>query len=81
MAPFLEEDHHLAAAVERTPGIFLVNQAAEQQIAFVDWPRLLLRIAGGTGDVGQNALPDNGHRISAVDPPVPNHGRLIPDFF
>ena len=43
----LEEDQHLATTIERPPGIFLVNQAAEQQIAFVDRPRLFPRIDPG----------------------------------
>jgi hypothetical protein len=77
----LEKDNHLAAAVKRVPGVFLIDQTTEQQIAFIDRPGFLLRINSGTGYPGQHALPDNGHRIPGVDPPVPDHGRLIPDFF
>ena len=81
VAFLLEEDHHLAAAVERPPGIFLVNQSAEQQIVFVVSPGFALCIDRGTRYADQRALPGNSHPIPAVDPPVPDHGRLIPDFF
>ena len=43
-ARLLEKYHHLAAAVERVPGVFLVDQAAEQQVAFVGQFQLLMRI-------------------------------------
>ena len=77
----LEKDHHLAAAVKRVPGVLFVDQATDQQIAFIDRLGLLLRIDRGARDAGQNALPNDGYRICSVDPPVPDHGRLIPDFF
>lgn len=81
MARRLEEDHHRAAAIERAPRVFLVDQAPEQQFAVIDRPGLLLRLDRGAGYPGQNALPDHGHILPFVDPRVPHHGRLIPDFF
>jgi hypothetical protein len=45
----LEKYHHLAAAVKRVPGVFLIDQTTEQQIAFIDRPGFLLRINSGTG--------------------------------
>ncbi len=81
MAHALEKYHHLAATVERTPRVLLVDQATEQQIIFVDQPGLLVRIDRGTRYPGQNALPDHADRIRLVDPRLSHHGRLIPDFF
>ena len=81
MARRLEKDHHLAAAVERMPCVFFVDQATEQQIAFIDRPGLLPRIDRGARYSCQHALPDHWHRIPFVDPRLPHHDRLIPDFF
>src|SRR5471030_788473 len=81
VAHLIEENNHLAAAVERAPCVFLVNQATEQQITFVERTAHLRRIDCGARYSRQNALPDHGHRIRLVDPRLPHHGRLIPDFF
>ena len=43
----LEENHHLAAAIEGPPGIFFVNQAVEQKITFIDWLGMSLSIDRG----------------------------------
>ena len=32
-----EEDNHPAAAIERVPRVFLINQVTEQQVAFIGW--------------------------------------------
>src|ERR1035437_4867954 len=77
----LEEDHHLAAAVKRTPCVRFIDQPTDTQITFINPLGFPLRIDRGAGYAGQNALPDNGHRIPVVDPLLPDHGRLISDFF
>jgi hypothetical protein len=54
------------------PGELLVDQAAQQRVVFIDRPGLLSRT---------DRLPNYGHRAALGDPPVPDYGRLIPDFF
>ena len=63
------------------PGELLVDQAAQQQVAFIDNAGLLLRIDRRTRHPGQNALPNYSYRTAFGNPPLPDHGRLIPDFF
>jgi len=77
----LEEDDHLAAAKERVTGVFLVDQAAEQEVAFIDRPDLLPRIDRGAGNARQSTLLDQGYFVPVADPRLPGHDRLIPDFF
>lgn len=56
MAPCPQEHHHPAAAVERVPGVFPVDQSAQQQVAFIDWPGPLPLIDRGTRDARQCKL-------------------------
>lgn len=69
-----------AAAVERVSCVRLVEQATAPQLGCIDRPGLWLRRDRGAGDPGPRALPDHGYRIPMVDPRVPRHDRLIPDF-
>jgi len=39
-------------------GVFLVDQAAEQEVAFIDRPDLLPRIDRGAGNARQSTLLD-----------------------
>ena len=72
---------HFAAAVERVPCIFLVDQIAEQQVDFSYRLGLAARIDRRARHARQRALLNHAHRVAAVDPRLANHGRLIPDFF
>ena len=81
VAGFLEKNHHLSAAVEWVPCIFLVNQMAEQQIAVISLPGDLPPINRGAGDACQHALPGYRHPLFFAHPSLANYDRLIPDFF
>lgn len=45
--------HHPASAIKRVPGVFLVDQATVQKVAFIDHRRLLLRIDPRPGRIAE----------------------------
>jgi hypothetical protein len=81
MAAARQVAHHLAAAVERVAGVFLVDEATQYQIITREGLRSLPRVHAGAGHPGQHALAAHGQRLVFVDPTVARHGRLMPDFF
>jgi len=80
----LQEHHHAPAAVERSARVFLVDQAAQQQVLGAR----LSRHRGGEPPVhcrawhfGQLALTAQGQLVGAVDPADPRVQIHTPNYF
>ncbi len=61
-------DHHLAAAVERMPGVLLVNQGQQGQLLWVRFRRPARRVDRGTGNPCQFALAGQRQRPVRINP-------------
>jgi hypothetical protein len=77
----LEKNHHPATAVKWVPGVFLVDQMAEQQITFINLSRNFPPINRCPADTCQQALPGYRHPFLLPHPSLADYNRLIPDFF
>ena len=73
--------HHLAAAVERMPRVFLIDQALESFVNLDEHHGLALGVDRRARYAGQHALAFLRQFGMNANPAVPDHGRLIPDFF
>jgi len=68
MAHLPQVDHHLAAAVERMPGVFCVNQIQQGQLPGVRFRHPAGRVGRGAGNPRQLALAGQRQRPVRVDP-------------
>ena len=61
-------NQHLAAAVERMPRVFGVDQGQQRQFLGVWFRRLAGRVGRGSGDARQSALAGQRQRPARADP-------------
>ena len=73
--------HHLAATVERMARVFLIDQALEHFVDLDEHHWLALGVDRRARHAGQHALALLRQVGMNANPAVPDHGRLIPDFF
>jgi len=68
MAQLTQIDHHLAAAVERMPRVFGINQSQQRQFFVVRFRHPAGRVGRGSGNPRQLALTGQRQRPVRVDP-------------
>jgi len=76
-----EEHYHPAAAVERPPGVFLIDRAHQQQVFRGRPTQRVAPVETRPRHLRQRALPRDGKLILGIDPAHAGRRAHSPDFF